>query len=423
MHYSQVTRQLNDVDIFVLCYCIIRYSWFFGDISLAEAEELLMQSSIAHGTFLVCKSKKRPGEYSLSLRYLEEVKHCEIYRVGDSVYLSPKQSFQSISELVVYYNRQSLPTANNQQIRLKGFCPRISRTIDSPEESDRWETRRDSVSLVKKIETGKFSETWEGLWNDTTPVTVKTARLDVIDAKRLRKEMEILKQISHPNLIELFAVCTKGEPIYIITELTKHGNLFTYLRGDGRSIELPQLLNMMIQVATGMAYLGEKNYIHQDLSARNIMLAEDLVCKVADFGSVQATSGGIYEVHPGIKLPIKWTALEVILYSYFTIKSNVWSFGIVMYELVTHGRLPYSGMSNNQVVEALKTGYRMTCPPSCPEHLYEIMTECWREEAASRPTFEELQCRLEEFSTKTDLLVPSGQVNVDAPYHIWIYSC
>lgn len=375
-----------------------------------------MQPSITHGTFLISKSEKRAGEYSLSLRYLDEVKHCEIYRVGNSVYLSPKQSFQSISELVVYYNRQSLPTANNQQVRLNSFCQHVPKSPDSPQESDRWETRRDSISLVKKIGTGKFSETWEGLWNDSISVTVTTAKLDVIDTKRIRKEMEILKQISHPNVIELYAVCTKGEPMYIITEMTKHGNLLDYLRGDGRSLELPQLLDMMVQIATGMAYLGERNYIHQDLAARNIMLADGLVCKVADFGSVQATLSGIYEAHPGIKVPIKWTALEVILYSYFTIKSDVWSFAIVMYELVTRGRLPYPGMNNGQVVDALKTGYRMTRPPGCPEHLFEIMTECWREEAASRPTFEELQSRLEEFSTKTELLqVPSaGQVNIDA---------
>ena len=379
-----------------------------------KATELLMQPSITHGAFLISKSEKRAGEYSLSLRYVDEVKHCEIYRVGDSVYLSPRESFQSISELVVYYNRKSLPTANNQQVRLSSFCPHVPVPINPPAESDRWETRRDSVCLVKKIETGKFSETWEGLWNDTTSVTVTTARLDVIDTKRIHKEMEIMKQISHPNLIELYAVCTKGEPIYIITELTKHGNLLGYLRGDGRSLDLPQLLDMMVQIATGMAYLGEKNYIHQDLAARNIMLAEGLVCKVADFGSVQATSAGIYEAHPGIKVPIKWTALEVILYSYFTIKSDVWSFGIVMYELVTRGRLPYPGMNNGQVVDALKTGDRMACPSGCPEHLFEIMTECWREEAASRPTFEELQSRLEEFSTKTDLLqVPPGPVNID----------
>lgn len=375
-----------------------------------------MQPSISHGTFLVCKSEKRPGEYSLSLRFFDEIKHCEINGTGGSVYLNHKERFQSISELIIYYNRRNLPTANNQQVRLKRACPHTLKTADPSVKSDTWETNRESILLVKKIETGKFSEVWEGLWNDTTSVTVKTAKLNVIDTKSLRKEIEILKQLSHPNLIQLYAVCTKGEPIYIITELTKYGNLFQYLRGDGRLLELPQIINMMVQIAAGMAYLGENNYIHQDLAARNVMLAEGLVCKLSGFGSVQAISAGIYEAHPGIKVPIKWTALEVIMYSYFTIKSDVWSFGIVMYELVTRGRLPYTGMNNSQVVQSLKNNYRMPCPPSCPEHLYEIMTECWREDAATRPTFEELQSRLEEFSTKTELLqLTTDQVKI--PLH------
>ena len=361
-----------------------------------------MQPSAIHGSFLICNSEKRPGEFCLCIRYLDTVKHCEIYRVGGSVYLSPKQRFESVCDLVVYYNTESLPTANNQQVKLRSICPHVSKTSSSSKEGDGWETDRESVCLIKKIETGKYSEVWEGLWNDTTAVAVKTAKLDSTETERLYKEMEILKQISHPNLIALYAVCTKEEPIYIITELTKHGNLLEYIRGEGRSIDLPQLIHMMAQIAAGMAYLGQNNYIHQDLAARNVVLAEGLVCKLADFSSVQAIRAGIYEPHAGIKLPIKWTALEVILYSYFTIKSDVWSFGILMYELITRGRLPYPGMSNAQVVQALKTGYRMPSPKGCPEQLYKIIMECWKDDAAARPTFEVLQRKLEELSANTE---------------------
>ena len=105
----------------------------------------------------------------------------------------------------------------------------------------------------------------------------------------------------------------------------------------------------------------------------------------------------MYEGHSGVMFPIKWTAPEAPMYNQFTIKSIVWSFGILLYELITYGGLPYPGMSNTQVLEALKTGYRMPCPKDCPEPLYEIMTECWRHDAASRPTFETLQRRLEDF--------------------------
>jgi len=382
-------------------------SWFFGDICSADAEELLMQPIAEHGSFLVCKSDKRLGEYSLSLRYFEEVKHCEIYRVGGNVYLSSKERFQTISELITHYSKQSLPTANNQCVTLKKIYPYASENTNLVKD---WETNRDSICFVKKIGTDTLSEIWEGIWNGATSVAVKTP-LNAKNIKKFLREVEILKQLSHPNVIQLYAMCTREKPIYIITELPKHGNLLEYLRGDGCSLEFPQLVNMMTQVAVGMAYLGEKNYIHRDLAARNIVVAEGLVCKVADFSSAQAISLGTYEKYAGTKLPIKWTAPEVMQSSCFTVKSDVWSFGILMYEFITHGRFPYPGMDNPQVVQALKTGYRMSCPMGCPEQLYEIMADCWKEDAASRPTFETLQCRLEEFFAEIEhTQLPSDQV-------------
>ena len=382
---------------------LLFYSWYFGDVSSTEAEELLLQPSADQESFLIRKSDKRFGEYSISLRHLKEVKHCEIYRVDDGFYLSPKERFESISELVTHYNKQSLPTVSNQNIKLKSVCPRMSETADSSRKDDIWETNRESICFVKKIGTGKFCELWEAILNDATSVAVKMPKVDDKDAKKfLLKEIEILKQLKHPNMIQLYAVCTKEEPIYIITELMKHGSLLEYLKGDGSSLELLQLINMMSQVAAGMAYLGKNNYIHRDLAARNVAVADGLVCKLADFSSAQPITSGVYEAHIGKKLPIKWTAPEVVTSYYFTIKSDVWSFGILIYELVTHGHSPYPGMSNAQVTSALKTGYRMPCPHDCPEQLYEIMTDCWKDDTTFRPTFEALQRRLEGLYAETE---------------------
>ena len=176
----------------------------------------------------------------------------------------------------------------------------------------------------------------------------------------------------------------------------KHGSLLDYLRGDGRSLKLPQLIDMGAQVADGMAYLEGENYIHRNVAARNILVGENLICKVADFGLARVIDEDTYEAHTGAKFPIKWTAPEAAMYSHFTIKSDVWSFGILLYELITYGRFPYPGMKNTQVVEALQTGYRMPCPMGCPEQLYEIMRKCWRNYAALRPAFETLQWRLRD---------------------------
>ena len=154
---------------------------------------------------------------------------------------------------------------------------------------------------------------------------------------------------------------------------------------------------MGAQVTAGMAYLEEKSYVHRDLAARNILVTENLICKVKSFSMVRVLSEGIYEAHTGEKFPVKWTALEAALYNRFTIKSDVWSFGILLYELITYGHFPYLGMNNTEVVKKLQTGYRMPCPMDCPPQLYEIMRECWRDEAASRPTFESLHWRMEDF--------------------------
>ena len=245
-----------------------------------------------------------------------------------------------------------------------------------------------------------------GIWNGTTEVAVKTLKPGTIKASEFLEEAALMKKLRHPNLIQLYAVCTKEEPIYIITELMKHGSLLEYLRGDGHSLKLRQLIDMGTQVASGMAYLEEKNYIHQDLAARNILVGENRICKVADYGLARVIDEDANKLN---NFPLnKWTAPEVALYSCFTIKSDVWSFGILLYELITYGQFPYPGMDNVQVLTVLQTGYRMQCPMGCPELLYEIMRDCWRDDATSRPTFETLQWKLEDF-----FFTDTGPIHID----------
>ena len=211
-----------------------------------------------------------------------------------------------------------------------------------------------------------------------------------------------MKKLHHPNIIELYAVCTKKPgPIYIVTELMKHGSLLEYLCGEGRSTNLPQLINMASQVAAGMAYLEERNIIHRDLSAKNILVGEYLLCKVANFEMARVVNKGGVHTPPtlsGEKIATKWVAPEIFTHDIvrFSIKSDVWSFGIVLYEIITHGHVPYPGMNNAQVRKQIAQGYRMSQPEGCPNQLYNIMLHCWREEPANRPRFETLQWQLEE---------------------------
>ncbi|KAF7643411.1 hypothetical protein LDENG_00240110 [Lucifuga dentata] len=156
---------------------------------------------------------------------------------------------------------------------------------------------------------------------------------------------------------------------------------------------------MAAQVASGMAFLEVQNYIHRDLAARNVLVGDNNICKVADFGLARVfmKDNDVYEPKEGTKFPVKWTAPEALHDNKFTIKSDVWSFGILLYEIMTFGQMPYPTMTNYQVVQKIPTGYRMPSPPHCPKVLYEIMLECWKENTQERPTFETLQWKLEEY--------------------------
>ena len=160
------------------------------------------------------------------------------------------------------------------------------------------------------------------------------------------------------------------------------------------TIEYRSIYTCMYSSHTGMNYLGEHSYIHRDLATRNVLVGEANVCKVADFGLAQHIQGGVYNAPKGAVFPIKWTAPEAALYNRFSIKSDIWSFGVTMWELVTKGVEPYPGMTNAETSEQVQSGYRMPKPGGCPDALYKIMLSCWRDEAKSRPTFDYLKSAL-----------------------------
>ena len=349
-----------------------------------------MQPFNESGSFLIRNSESAPGEYSLSVKYAGRVRHYKIKRNSKGYYIM-NTTFENIPELVKHYSENPV----DQCFSLKNACL-------SERTNETWEIERNSIQLVKKLGGGKFGEVWQGTWNDTTEVAVKILKPGTISGNEFFEEVALTKQLRHPKLVQLYGVCTKKEPIYIITDMMKRGSLLTYLRGDGRSLKFPKLIDMGAQVASGMAYLEEKNYVHRDLAARNILVSENLNCKVESVSMARILSEDIYKAYTGAKFPIKWTAPEALFHHQFTIKSDVWSFGILLYELITYGKFPYPGKSNDEVLNLLKNGYRMAPPASCPDLLYKIMEECWRGDAVSRPTFESLHYRMEDYFTENE---------------------
>ncbi len=362
-----------------------------------DAEKQLLMPFNDYGSYLIRDSETLPGDYSLSVKDVDRVRHYKVRRLENgSFFVTRRITFATISELVMYYQQQS----DGLCVELREPCSLMEKPQTaglSRQANEEWEIDRRQIRLIRCLGAGQFGEVWEGVWNGTTPVAVKTLKPGTMSPHEFMQEAGLMKKLRHPKLIQLYAVCTEEEPIYIITELMKHGSLLDYLRNDGRGLQQTELIDMTAQVAAGMAYLECQNYIHRDLAARNILVGEHNICKVADFGLARVIDEDIYEAHTGAKFPIKWTAPEAALYNRFTVKSDVWSFGIVLYEAITYGRFPYPGMTNAEVLEKLPQGYRMGCPPHCPRDLHEIMLECWREDAATRPTFESLQWRLEEF--------------------------
>ena len=313
------------------------------------------------------------------------------------VYIAPRAMCASLEDLVRHYQKDS----DGLCCRLTVSCPKTDTPLTeglSYNTKDEWEIDRSSLRMTKRLGAGQFGEVWEGMWNSTTPVAVKTLKTGTMSPEDFLAEATIMKKLRHEKLIQLYAVCTRQEPIYIVTELMKNGSLLDYLqKGEGRHLKLPELIDIGAQVASGMAYLETQHYIHRDLAARNVLVGEGNIVKIADFGLARLINDDEYTAREGAKFPIKWTAPEAALYNRFSIKSDVWSFGILLVELVTHGRIPYPGMTNGEVLARVEQGYRMPPPSNCPEPLYQIMLDCWKQEAEERPTFEYLRYTLEDY--------------------------
>ncbi|XP_031630743.1 tyrosine-protein kinase Src42A isoform X2 [Contarinia nasturtii] len=373
--------------------------WYFRKIKRIEAEKKLLLPENEHGAFLIRDSESRHNDYSLSVRDGDTVKHYRIRQLDEGgFFIARRTTFRTLQELVEHYSKDS----DGLCVNLRSACVQIEKPVTeglSHRTRDQWEIDRGSLKFVRKLGSGQFGDVWEGLWNNTTPVAIKTLKSGTMDPKDFLAEAQIMKKLRHQKLIQLYAVCTVEEPIYIITELMKHGSLLEYLQGKGRNLKLPQLIDMAAQIAAGMAFLESQNYIHRDLAARNVLVADNNIVKIADFGLARLIKEDEYEARVGARFPIKWTAPEAANYSKFSIKSDVWSFGILLTELVTYGRIPYPGMTNAEVLSQVEHGYRMPCPPNCTQPLYEIMLECWNKDPMRRPTFETLQWKLEDFFT------------------------
>uniref|UniRef100_A0A8C9ZW26 Ephrin type-A receptor 7 n=1 Tax=Sander lucioperca TaxID=283035 RepID=A0A8C9ZW26_SANLU len=254
------------------------------------------------------------------------------------------------------------------------------------------------IKIERVIGAGEFGEVCSGRLKlpgkRDVSVAIKTLKVGYTEKQRrdFLCEASIMGQFDHPNVVHLEGVVTRGKPVMIVIEYMENGSLDGFLRKHDGQFTVIQLVGMLRGIAAGMRYLSDMGYVHRDLAARNILVNSNLVCKVSDFGlsrvidddpeAVYTTTGG--------KIPVRWTAPEAIQYRKFTSASDVWSYGIVMWEVMSYGERPYWDMSNQDVIKAIEEGYRLPAPMDCPPGLHQLMLDCWQKDRAERPKFDQI---------------------------------
>ncbi|KAG8179353.1 hypothetical protein JTE90_007625 [Oedothorax gibbosus] len=279
-------------------------------------------------------------------------------------------------------------------------------------ESDKWEFPRHRLQFIGILGEGCFGQVWKCLAQDIGPraetitVAVKTLKENATEKEKkdLLMELEVMKLMEpHPNVVTLLGCCSDKDPILVIMEFISRGKLQTYLResraerlygnlhGSSKHLSSRDLTAFSYQVAKGMDYLVNKGIIHRDLAARNILVDENKVCKVADFGFARdIISSHVYERKSEGRLPIRWMAPESLFDNLYTTKTDVWSFGVLLWEIVTLGSTPYPGLSANEVIRRVRDGFRLEKPEHCRREMYNIMFYCWDKDPLQRPSFGEL---------------------------------
>ncbi|XP_015789002.1 uncharacterized protein LOC107365937 [Tetranychus urticae] len=287
-----------------------------------------------------------------------------------------------------------------------------------PNNLDQWEFPRHHLRLLGILGEGCFGRVWKceafniNNVEGATIVAVKTTKETSSEQEKrdLMSELEIMSQLeSHPNVVSLLGCCTEIEPRFLILEYVPFGTLQSYLR-DNRSERFygnilgaftsQDLTSFGYQISKGMEYISSKGIIHRDLAARNILMGNNKTCKIGDFGfSRKVTINQIYERKSEGRLPIRWMAPESLSDNVFTTQSDVWSFGILMWEIVTLGSTPYPGMSTKEVMRKVREGYRLEKPEHCKREIYNIMFYCWNKLPEDRPDFPEITKMLDNLVT------------------------
>ncbi|KAK7495062.1 hypothetical protein BaRGS_00013702 [Batillaria attramentaria] len=315
-------------------------------------------------------------------------------------------------------NHHSANGKTTQPVELSPLNPKpTSRAKEFPAQNIRY---------LQELGEGAFGKVYKGeligLYGDNsvTKVAIKTLKENASPKVQndFRREVDLMSEMRHPNIVCLLGVCMRQEPMCMLFEFMVQGDLHEYLimhsphsdismvdksraGGGGKVLEYPDMLHISTQIAAGMEYLASHHFVHRDLAARNVLVGEGLIVKISDFGlSRDIYSSDYYRVQSKSLLPVRWMPPESIMYGKFTTDSDVWSFGVVLWEVFSFGLQPYFGYSNQEVIEMIRSRQLLPQPEDCPARIYGLMVECWNEIPARRPSFRECHARLRAWKSE-----------------------
>ncbi|KAJ8403645.1 hypothetical protein AAFF_G00349710 [Aldrovandia affinis] len=367
--------------------------WYCKNITRSKAEQLLRQEA-KEGGFIVRDSSQQ-GCYTVSVFTKAlgsedgDIRHYQIkHNDAGLPFLAEKHVFSSIPDVIHYHkhNAAGLVTRLRYPIGPMGKCVPATAGFSY----EKWEINPSELSFMKELGSGQFGVVRLGKWRAICKVAIKTISDGSMSEEDFIEEAKVMTRLCHPKLVQLYGVCLKQRPICIVSEFMENGCLLNFLRQHNGALSKEWLLAMCQDACEGMEYLEQNSFIHRDLAARNCLVSGKNVVKVCDFGMTRYVLDNQYTSSSGSKFPVKWSPPEVLHFNKYSNKSDVWSFGVLMWEIFTEGRTPFENKSNPDVVEEITQGHRLYRPYKASLTVYQLMYKCWHERPQGRPSFSEL---------------------------------
>ncbi|XP_066567482.1 tyrosine-protein kinase SYK isoform X4 [Amia ocellicauda] len=422
--------------------------WFHGSISRDDSEPRLLRGSKTNGKFLI-RQRDSNGSFALCLLHGGKVMHYRIDRDKTGKLSIPDgKKFDTLWQLVEHYSykpdgllrvltetcprpdgvegpplpehhpslKQTQPNTYESRVvnKNKDISPEAMPMDTSVYESpyaDPEELKPKTVHLERKqlvleegeLGSGNFGKVLKGVYRmmkSEKPVAIKILKNDDNDPavkEEMLREANVMQQLDDPYIVRMIGIC-EAENLMLVMELAELGPLNKFLQKN-KHLSVKNITELVHQVSMGMKYLEENNFVHRDLAARNVLLVTQHYAKISDFGLSKALAAeeNYYKAKTHGKWPVKWYAPECMNYFRFSSKSDVWSFGVLMWEAYSYGQKPYKGMKGSDVMQMIERGDRMEAPPDCPAEIYDIMRKCWTYKSEERPGFNIVEARLRDY--------------------------